>query len=99
MPLAAPEAAIEPRRLDPTGAVVAPGAAEVERRTLRKGGAETVAYSRRVLDAELDELMTAVPALAIEGAKGVGKTATATRRARVVFALDDPARREVVAAD
>lgn len=48
------------------------------------------AYLPRVVDAELDELLPALPALALEGAKGVGKTATARRRARTVHALDAP---------
>lgn len=59
----------------------------------------TPAYARRIVDDELDELLTAVPALAIEGAKGVGKTATALRRAGSVRRLDDPAERELGAAD
>jgi predicted AAA+ superfamily ATPase len=58
-----------------------------------------VAYQPRVLDAELDELLPGLSALAIEGAKGVGKTATAKRRARTVFALDAPATLEVITAD
>lgn len=62
-------------------------------------GAGQVAYQARVLDRELDELLPGLPALAIEGAKGVGKTATADRRAATVFALDDPATAEVVAAN
>lgn len=56
-------------------------------------------YLARVVDAELDELLVALPALAIEGAKGVGKTRTATRRARTVRQLDDPAQRSVARAD
>jgi predicted AAA+ superfamily ATPase len=56
-------------------------------------------YQRRVLDDEIDELASALPALAIEGAKGVGKTATALQRAATVHALDDPAQRAVAAAD
>lgn len=56
-------------------------------------------YVRRVVDTELDELAAALPALALEGPRGVGKTASATRRAASVFHLDDPAQREVVAAD
>lgn len=47
-------------------------------------------YLPRVIDAELDELMADLPAIALEGAKGVGKTATARRRARTVHLLDDP---------
>ncbi len=56
-------------------------------------------YQPRILDQELDELLPGLPALAIEGAKGVGKTATATRRAPSKFALDDPSTAEVVAAN
>jgi predicted AAA+ superfamily ATPase len=56
-------------------------------------------YLRRVVDAELEELASALPAIAIVGAKGVGKTATASRRAASVHALDDPAQRSVARAD
>jgi predicted AAA+ superfamily ATPase len=56
-------------------------------------------YTPRVVDAELDELMRDVAALAIEGAKGVGKTATAGRRAKSVRELDDPAQRSIASAD
>ena len=56
-------------------------------------------YSRRVIDLELDQLMPSLAALAIEGAKGVGKTATATQRAASVRALDDPAQRRLAVAD
>ncbi|MHB8717453.1 MAG: ATP-binding protein [Candidatus Dormibacteria bacterium] len=49
------------------------------------------AYRRRVVDDELDELATGLPAIALEGAKGVGKTTTATVRARTVHSLDVPA--------
>ena len=42
---------------------------------------------------------SSLPAVAIIGAKGVGKTATATRRATTVHALDDPAQRSVAHAD
>lgn len=56
-------------------------------------------YDWRVVDAELDELLGSLPAVAIEGPKGVGKTATASRRADKVFELDNPAVREVIAAD
>lgn len=38
----------------------------------------------------MDELLGSLPAIAIEGAKGVGKTETASRRARTVHRLDDP---------
>ncbi|MEP6731928.1 MAG: DUF4143 domain-containing protein [bacterium] len=56
-------------------------------------------YTPRVLDAELDELLGQLPALAIEGPKGVGKTATLSRRAGTTFRLDDPAQREIAKAD
>jgi predicted AAA+ superfamily ATPase len=52
-----------------------------------------------VVDAELDELLGALPAVALEGPKGVGKTGTALRRAATVVELDDPARRVVAEAD
>lgn len=58
-----------------------------------------MAYSARILDRELDELLGALPALAIEGAKGVGKTETASRRALTVHMLDDPDRLALAAAD
>jgi predicted AAA+ superfamily ATPase len=56
-------------------------------------------YLPRIVDGELDELAEGLPAIAIEGPKGVGKTLTAQRRARVTVALDDPAQRELLAAD
>ncbi len=55
-------------------------------------------YIRRILDAELDELLPALTALAVEGPKGVGKTQTALRRARSVYRLDDKAQRAIVEA-
>jgi uncharacterized protein len=61
--------------------------------------ASTREYLPRVVDDELDELLSALPALALEGPKGVGKTATASRRTATVHALDDPAQRSVAAAD
>lgn len=58
-----------------------------------------MAYLPRILEAELDELLASLPALAIEGPKGVGKTATATLRAKTVHALDDPEQLELAMAD
>lgn len=43
--------------------------------------------------------MAGLPALVLEGAKGVGKTATASRRAATVRRLDDPAQRSIAAAE
>lgn len=48
-------------------------------------------YVRRVVDNELDELTQALPAIVLEGAKGVGKTETAARRANTQYLLDKPA--------
>lgn len=56
-------------------------------------------YAPRVIDAELDELIGSAAALALEGAKGVGKTATASRRAATTRELDDPTQRTIATAD
>jgi predicted AAA+ superfamily ATPase len=56
-------------------------------------------YLPRVVEAELDHLFAALPALAIEGPKGVGKTAMASRRAQTIYALDDPEQLELATAD
>lgn len=56
-------------------------------------------YAPRVIDAELDELTGMAAAIAIEGAKGVGKTATAARRAASMRELDDPTQRRIAVAD
>lgn len=55
-------------------------------------------YRRRILDDELDELIAALPAISIEGAKGVGKTSTALERAVSQYRLDGlPARQRIEA--
>ncbi|MGL5929892.1 MAG: hypothetical protein ACRCY8_13240 [Dermatophilaceae bacterium] len=56
-------------------------------------------YRRRIVDDLLDDLFPDLAALAQEGAKGVGKTASAGERATSVLALDDPAQRQSVTAD
>jgi predicted AAA+ superfamily ATPase len=56
-------------------------------------------YLPRVVDLELDDLLGELPALAVDGAKGVGKTETASRLADLVIELDDPARLELLRAD
>jgi len=56
-------------------------------------------YVPRIVDDELTELLDGVPAIALEGPKGVGKTATALRRAATVFELDRPSQRAVLEAD
>lgn len=53
-------------------------------------------YQRRVVDAVIDDLLPELAAIAIEGPKGVGKTATAARRAKRAFALDIPEQLEIV---
>jgi predicted AAA+ superfamily ATPase len=60
---------------------------------------DVVEYQRRVVDDEVDDLISQLPALVFEGAKAVGKTFTASRRARTVWSLDDPAIRQIAAAD
>lgn len=56
-------------------------------------------YQPRVVDKELDQLLGELPAVALDGAKAVGKTLTATRRARTVHALDRPTALELLSAD
>ena len=56
-------------------------------------------YLRRVVDDELDELLSELPAIVLEGPKGVGKTETARRRAQTTFELDDPAQTAIAEAD
>lgn len=58
-----------------------------------------MAYRHRIIDDALDELFPHLAAVALEGAKGVGKTATASRRVATVVNLADPSRRRSVAAD
>lgn len=55
-------------------------------------------YRRRVIDSELDELMPGAAAISIDGPKAVGKTATASQRAKTVFRLDDEAVAELLRA-
>jgi hypothetical protein len=56
-------------------------------------------YAPRIVDAEVGELMAVLPAVSLDGCKGVGKTSTAAQVMRTVFALDDPQVLEVVRAD
>ena len=56
-------------------------------------------YIPRIVDRELDDLMRDLPALSIEGPKGVGKTATASRRADTMFRLDHQETLAIVQAD
>jgi uncharacterized protein len=63
------------------------------------GNTFTGPYVRRAIDDELDELFEQLPAILLDGAKGVGKTATAVQRSATVRRLDDTAERAVVDAE
>jgi predicted AAA+ superfamily ATPase len=56
-------------------------------------------YLPRIADQELEDLFEGLPAVAIEGPRAVGKTATAERRAATVYRLDDDDERAIAAAD
>lgn len=57
------------------------------------------AYKRRIFDDELDELLSQLPAVLIEGPRAVGKTATASERAETVHPLDEAGPRALAEAD
>lgn len=56
-------------------------------------------YLPRIVDQQLDEMISELPAISIDGAKGVGKTATARRRAASEARLDDPDELTLLTAD
>lgn len=56
-------------------------------------------YLVRAIDAQLDALLPYAPAIAIDGPKGVGKSATAARRADHAWYLDDLDQRALIEAD
>lgn len=56
-------------------------------------------YTRRTVDEELDELLPHAPAIALDGPKGVGKTATAQRRVSATWFLDDADQAQVARSD
>lgn len=58
-----------------------------------------MAYTRRIVDDELDELFADIPALALDGARGVGKTETALQRVSGVVRLDVLATQQTISAD
>jgi uncharacterized protein len=58
-----------------------------------------VNYQWRVVDEELDELLSGTAAVSLEGAKGVGKSATAAERVEAEFRLESPTVRDLVEAD
>src|SRR5262245_22707082 len=45
-------------------------------------------YGKRVIDDTLDDIQPQLPAIVLQGRKGVGKTATALRRAKSKLAFD-----------
>ena len=49
-----------------------------------------MSYRRRIIDEALDEVFPDLGAIALEGAKGVGKTATASERAATILSLNNP---------
>ena len=59
----------------------------------------TGTYVWRVIDAELDAVFPPLPAILLDGPKGVGKTATAMQRCTTVRRLDVGAESAVMAAD
>lgn len=56
-------------------------------------------YLRRIVDEELDALLPGLAAVSLDGPKGVGKTETATRRAKTVLPLDEATQRDLLQAD
>ena len=58
-----------------------------------------MSYTRRVLDDELDELFAQIPAIAIDGPKGVGKTTTAQQHVDGQIRLDSRAQRTAIEAE
>ncbi|SDM46638.1 hypothetical protein SAMN05216368_10168 [Cryobacterium flavum] len=56
-------------------------------------------YSPRIVDAELTAMLAGLPAIALDGPKAVGKTATASRRAGSIIQLDDPDQLALLQAD
>ena len=49
----------------------------------------------RIVDRALDELLPLLPAIALQGVKAVGKTATTRRRATTIHPLIDPGERTI----
>ena len=56
-------------------------------------------YLKRVIDYEIAQVFTQLPALCIAGAKGVGKTETTQRLARTTYQLDQVDTRTILQAD
>jgi predicted AAA+ superfamily ATPase len=60
---------------------------------------EMGSYRQRIVDGELDALLTGLSAVSLEGPKGIGKTATALQRAGTVHRLGHEGQRQVLQAD
>lgn len=60
---------------------------------------DVMGYQQRIVDSELNALFPHVAALALDGAKGIGKTTTAQQRVADLVTLDSPSVREAVEAD
>ena len=56
-------------------------------------------YRPRIVDAGLNALLADLPAVSIEGPKGVGKTETARQRAATRHELDRPGAYDLIQAD
>ncbi len=56
-------------------------------------------YQHRVVDDQLEKLLSILPAISIEGPRAVGKTWTGSRWARTTYDLDDPETLALVEAD
>jgi len=56
-------------------------------------------YFSRIVESELDDLLTGLPAISIEGPRAVGKTETALHRAGTVYRLDDAIQLEILQAE
>jgi len=56
-------------------------------------------YKKRIVDDVLDSLMPQLPAILLDGPKAVGKTSTATQRARTIKRLDRSDERSLAAAN
>ncbi len=56
-------------------------------------------YGRCIVDNELDDLIDQLPAILLDGAKGVGKTATALQRCTSVRRLDTGLDNSLIAAN
>lgn len=55
-----------------------------------------MSYTRRVVDDQLDAFLVGLPAISVEGAKAVGKTATALRRSTTIIRLEDAVQQRLV---